>query len=57
MASNQNCSICFDMFNQPKILPCFHTFCQECLDSYIRRDCSVAVCGSCVILDHRNHTV
>ncbi|XP_050388906.2 tripartite motif-containing protein 2-like [Patella vulgata] len=107
-----SCSICLEDFTKPKILPCFHTFCQHCIDDYIKahshlnkfncpncrtqiqvpdggasgfstnfyiqpkdktqnhfcrrhktkeiefycRDCSVAVCGSCVILDHTTHS-
>ncbi|XP_050418104.2 tripartite motif-containing protein 2-like [Patella vulgata] len=106
------CSICLDDFTKPKILPCFHTFCQQCIDDYIKahshlnkfncpncrteiqvpdggasgfstnfyiqakgetqnhfcrkhktkevefycRDCSVAVCCKCVILDHTTHS-
>ncbi|XP_050388928.1 tripartite motif-containing protein 2-like [Patella vulgata] len=106
------CSICLEDFTKPKILPCFHTFCEHCIDNYIKahshlnkfncpncriaiqvpcsgasgfttniyihpkgetqnnfctrhkrkevefycRDCSVAGCGSCVILDHTTHS-
>ncbi|XP_070209214.1 tripartite motif-containing protein 3-like [Littorina saxatilis] len=27
-----NCSICRDVFTSPKILSCFHTFCETCLE-------------------------
>ncbi|XP_048240925.1 tripartite motif-containing protein 3-like [Haliotis rufescens] len=29
------CTICLDLFNDPKILPCFHTFCKGCLWSHV----------------------
>ena len=32
MAVSCNCSICLEPFNQPKILPCLHTFCSACLE-------------------------
>ena len=28
------CSLCFDTFDEPKLLPCQHTFCVSCLQSY-----------------------
>ncbi|KAK6188113.1 hypothetical protein SNE40_004364 [Patella caerulea] len=31
------CSICLSSFHEPKILPCFHTFCLACLEDYILR--------------------
>ncbi|XP_033732862.1 uncharacterized protein LOC117322198 [Pecten maximus] len=30
-----DCPICLDTFERPKALPCLHTFCFECLDSFI----------------------
>ncbi len=29
------CQICFDIYQQPKALPCLHSFCLECLDLFI----------------------
>ncbi|XP_041376995.1 E3 ubiquitin-protein ligase TRIM56-like [Gigantopelta aegis] len=33
--SSDTCSICTEHFNQPKLLPCFHTFCLECLQQFV----------------------
>lgn len=30
-----NCSICFEIFKNPRILLCGHTFCEECLKQSI----------------------
>ncbi|KAL5018841.1 hypothetical protein ScPMuIL_004563 [Solemya velum] len=32
---HEECAICLGKFDQPKILPCFHTFCLECLRKYV----------------------
>ncbi|RZF32843.1 hypothetical protein LSTR_LSTR009394 [Laodelphax striatellus] len=29
---NTKCSLCNDTFTNPKVLPCFHTFCESCLE-------------------------
>ncbi|XP_071144259.1 tripartite motif-containing protein 2-like [Mytilus edulis] len=29
------CSICLETFKVPKYLPCLHTFCETCIDTYI----------------------
>ena len=29
------CTICFNLFNVPRMLPCQHTFCEGCLNKYI----------------------
>lgn len=33
------CSICFEKFKTPRYLPCKHSFCHECLCSYIVSQC------------------
>ena len=33
------CPICFEPFKTPRYLPCFHTFCHNCLSSYILSTC------------------
>ncbi|XP_050398275.1 E3 ubiquitin-protein ligase TRIM56 [Patella vulgata] len=32
-----NCSICLNDFKKPKILDCFHSFCESCLSDYVRK--------------------
>ncbi|XP_078580014.1 tripartite motif-containing protein 2-like [Branchiostoma floridae x Branchiostoma japonicum] len=32
-----SCSICLDPFTRPKVLPCQHTFCQDCLQDHASR--------------------
>lgn len=34
-----SCSICFETFKSPRLLPCSHSFCQQCLCTYIVSAC------------------
>ena len=31
-----HCSLCLELFTQPKALPCLHTFCLACLQQYVK---------------------
>jgi tripartite motif-containing protein 2/3/tripartite motif-containing protein 71 len=33
-----NCSVCLDTYTDPKLLQCFHTYCQQCLVPLVIRD-------------------
>lgn len=34
-ADAQNCPICLGRYDDPRVLPCFHTFCRRCLDAHV----------------------
>lgn len=34
------CSICFNVYKIPRMLPCQHTFCEKCLHTYITKTMS-----------------
>ncbi|KAL3890100.1 hypothetical protein ACJMK2_002395 [Sinanodonta woodiana] len=35
-AGRHECSICMDIFKNPKLLPCHHSFCYKCLEDYVK---------------------
>ena len=44
------CSICGDLFTDPKTIPCFHTFCKRCIEKSIesnKKMASVVCCPLC----------
>ncbi|XP_078614803.1 uncharacterized protein LOC144883966 isoform X2 [Branchiostoma floridae x Branchiostoma japonicum] len=42
-----DCSICLQIFTRPKVLPCGHTFCKNCLVTYVNGDWSFK-CPTCM---------
>ena len=42
-----NCSICLDIFTDPKLLHCFHVYCQQCLVPLVDRDQQGHLCLTC----------
>ena len=42
------CSICHDMFKDPRMLPCQHTFCLECLEKFSKQGNGITIdCSLC----------
>ena len=35
-AGRHECSICMDIFKNPKLIPCHHSFCYKCLEDYVK---------------------
>ena len=35
-ARDRTCSVCLELFSEPKVLPCCHTFCLKCLEKTAR---------------------
>lgn len=42
-----NCSICLDHYREPKMLPCLHRYCKDCLQSVIKGCHSEFDCPMC----------
>ncbi|XP_071834603.1 uncharacterized protein [Apostichopus japonicus] len=41
------CSICLDLFKEPKLLPCLHRFCKQCLEPIIEGKVGTFECPLC----------
>jgi len=41
------CAICGNLYNDPKTIPCLHTFCKSCLEGSINSNKKLAVAASC----------
>ena len=47
-----NCSICLDTYTDPKLLQCYHVYCQKCLVKLVVRDQQGQLVVSCPICRH-----
>ncbi|XP_071855563.1 uncharacterized protein [Apostichopus japonicus] len=41
------CSICLDLFKEPKLLPCLHRFCKQCLEPILEGKVGTFECPLC----------
>ena len=41
------CGICLEPYKQPKLLKCFHVFCEQCLQTLVRREGKSLPCPDC----------
>ncbi|XP_071811388.1 uncharacterized protein [Apostichopus japonicus] len=41
------CSICLDLFKEPKLLPCLHRFCKQCLEPLLEGQVGTFECPLC----------
>ena len=46
------CAICLSMYNQPKILPCLHSYCKGCLEDMLKksREKQSITCPQCKVV-------
>ncbi|XP_070541361.1 E3 ubiquitin-protein ligase TRIM56-like [Ptychodera flava] len=41
------CAICMERFKSPKILPCYHTYCEPCLTEWVKTNNDKLICPTC----------
>ena len=42
---NLSCPVCYQVFKNPKYLPCYHSYCEECLEKIVKQ--SKITCPEC----------
>ena len=42
---NLSCPVCYQVFKNPKYLPCYHSYCEECLEKVVKQ--SKITCPEC----------
>ncbi|XP_025080732.1 RING finger protein nhl-1-like isoform X2 [Pomacea canaliculata] len=44
---NMTCAVCREVYRSPRFLPCYHTFCLECLEELAKRHGDTIPCPTC----------
>ena len=47
MASTLSCQSCSEPFSDPRLLPCLHVFCKDCLEPLYKQDEGTITCPTC----------
>ena len=49
VAIHLTCPICYELYRKPKYLPCYHSYCEECLVKLQKADSTSITCPECRI--------
>ena len=47
VATHLACPICYELYKKPKYLPCYHSYCEECLVKLQKADSTSITCPEC----------
>ena len=47
VASHLTCPICYELYKKPRYLPCYHSYCEECLVKLQKGDSDSITCPEC----------
>ena len=47
VASHLTCPVCYELYKKPKYLPCYHSYCEECLVKLQKDSSDSNTCPEC----------
>ena len=47
VASHLTCPVCYELYKKPKYLPCYHSYCEQCLVKLQKADSDSITCPEC----------